>query len=318
MNKTYPNFNDIEIAHKRIQHQIHRTPVLTCTMLNEMFNCELFFKCENFQKVGAFKFRGASNAVLSCNEKEVKNGVATHSSGNHAAALALAAKLKNIKAHIVMPENSPQIKIDAVRNYGAEITFCIPTLEARETTLTQVVEKTGALVIHPYDNPLIIAGQGTCAKELLEDYPNLDIVMAPVGGGGLLSGTLLSVKHINKNIQVFASEPEMANDAFLSLQSGAFVPQKNPQTIADGLRTTLGEITYPIIKELCDNIICVTEQSIINATRLIWERMKIVVEPSSATVLAAVMEHNQLFKEKKVGLIISGGNVDFKEISKLF
>jgi threonine dehydratase len=282
--------------------------------LNELFNCELFFKCENFQKVGAFKFRGATNAVLSMSAEERLRGVVTHSSGNHAAALALAARMNGIKASIVMPENAPAVKKNAVAGYGAEITFCKPTLQAREKATLLIMEKTGATLIHPYDNFNVICGQGTAALEFLQEKGDLEIVIAPVGGGGLMSGTSVYVKGINKNIQVIGAEPEKANDAFISFTTGVLTPSVNPVTCADGLLTSLSELTYSVIRKNVDKILTVKEDSIIECMLLVWERMKIIIEPSSATVLAVVKENPGLFKSKKIGLIISGGNVDFRKL----
>lgn len=309
-----PELADIQAAHSRIMPFIHHTPVMTSHQLNELFNCELFFKCENFQKVGAFKFRGATNAVLLMSSEEKLRGVVTHSSGNHAAALALAARMNGIKANIVMPENAPVVKKNAVAGYGAEITFCKPTLQAREEATHLIMEKTGATLIHPYDNFNIICGQGTAALELLQEKNDLEIIIAPVGGGGLLSGTSACVKGINKKIQVFGAEPHNANDAFISFTTGVLTPSVNPSTCADGLLTSLSELTFSVIKENTDRILTANEDSIIECMLLVWERMKIIIEPSSATVLAVVKENPGLFSGKKTGLIISGGNVDFRKL----
>ena len=314
MSSTLPGSNDIIEAHKRIGTYIHRTPVLTSKSINILLNSKLFFKCENFQKVGAFKFRGATNAVLQLSGYEARNGVATHSSGNHAAALALAAKIRGIPSYIVMPENSPEIKKKAVKGYRAKITYCKPTLEARESELEKIVKKTKALFIHPYDNFQVISGQGTAAKELIEDYPSLDTVITPVGGGGLLSGTATWVKSYNSKIEVIAAEPEKADDAYRSFKSGILQPSLNPDTIADGLLTSLSELTFSIISEKVDDIIRVSEETIILAMRMVWERMKIIIEPSSAVALGAVMEKPDRFANKKVGIILSGGNVDLKNL----
>lgn len=309
-----PSLTDILEAHSRIRPFIHWTPVMSSHQLNELFNCELFFKCENFQKVGAFKFRGATNAVLSLTDAEKSRGVVTHSSGNHAAALALAARMNGVKAHIVMPENAPVVKKNAVAGYGAEITFCKPTLEAREETTRRIMEKTGATLVHPYDNFNVICGQGTAALELLEEKSNLEIVIAPIGGGGLMSGTSTCVKGINKDIQVIGAEPLNANDAFTSFTTGKLTPSVNPLTVADGLLTSLSELTFSIVKNNVDSIFTASEESIISCMLLVWERMKIIIEPSSATVLAIVKENPDFFKGKKIGLIISGGNVDFRKL----
>jgi len=309
-----PELEDIQAAHLRIKSFVHNTPVMTSLQLNKLFNCELFFKCENFQKVGAFKFRGATNAVLSMSSEERLRGVVTHSSGNHAAALALAARMNGIKASIVMPENAPAVKKNAVAGYGAEITFCKPTLQAREEATRLIMGKTGATLIHPYDNFNVICGQGTAALELLQEKGDLEIVIAPVGGGGLMSGTSACVKGINDNIQVIGAEPEKANDAFISFTTGKLTPSINPVTCADGLLTSLSELTFSVIRKNVDKILTVKEDSIIECMLLVWERMKIIIEPSSATVLAVVKENSGLFKGKKIGLIISGGNVDFRKL----
>jgi len=309
-----PTLKDIQQAHKNIDTYINHTPIQVSGMLNKMFNTSLFFKCENFQKVGAFKYRGATNAVLNLTETERKNGVATHSSGNHAQALALSAKMQGIKAHIVMPSNSPKVKSNAVKYYGAEITFCEPTLEARANTLNNIVNKTNAKVIHPYENFNVICGQGTAVLELINGIEHLDIIITPVGGGGLLSGTAVAAKEINPDIIIYGAEPEGADDAYRSFHSNKLIPSINPNTFCDGLLTSLGEINYTIIKKYVNEILTVSDEEIITAMKLIWERMKIIVEPSSATVLASVIKYNSLFKNKKVGLILSGGNVDLDNL----
>ncbi|MQY78339.1 MAG: pyridoxal-phosphate dependent enzyme [Bacteroidetes bacterium] len=314
MNQKIPQYEDILSAHQRIKNYIHQTPVLQSDGINKILDCDLFFKCENFQKVGAFKFRGACNAVFSLSDDQAKNGVATHSSGNHAAALALAAKLRGIKAYVVMPETSSKIKIIAVTGYGAEITYCKPTLEARESTLDKVVKETNAQFIHPYDNFQVICGQGTASKEFLEEIPDLDYVVTPVGGGGLLSGTAITVRALSPNTKVIAAEPKNANDAWRSFKSGKLVPSINPDTIADGLLTSLSPLTFKIIQEKVDDIITVMEDTIIRAMRMIWERMKIIIEPSSAVTLAIVIENLDQFKGKRVGLILTGGNVDLENL----
>jgi len=309
-----PSLIDIQAAHTRIKPFIHHTPVMKSQQLNELFNCELFFKCENFQKVGAFKFRGATNAVLSLTSEEKNKGVVTHSSGNHAAALALAGRMNGVKANIVMPDNAPVVKKNAVAGYGAEITFCKPTLQAREDTTRLIMERTGATLVHPYDNFNVICGQGTAALELLQEKRDLEIVIAPIGGGGLMSGTSTCVKGINKNIQVIGAEPIMANDAYISFTTGILTPSVNPLTIADGLLTSLSELTFSVIRKNMDQILTAKEDSIIECMLLVWERMKIIIEPSSATVLAIVKENPAIFSGKKIGLIISGGNVDFRKL----
>lgn len=305
-----PVFKDIEQAHLIVQKYAHRTPVLTSSSINKIVGGNLFFKCENLQKVGAFKFRGACNAVFSLTEEDAQKGVATHSSGNHAAALALAARMRDIAAHIVMPSNSPEIKKKAVAGYGANITFCEPTLQARESTLASIVEETGATEIHPYNNFNVIAGQGTAAKELIEDFGRFDIIIAPVGGGGLLSGTALSAKHLLPDCKVIAAEPAGADDAFRSFHEKKIIPSVNPKTIADGLLTSLGERNFAIIMQNVDDIVTVSEEKIVEAMRMIWERMKIIIEPSSAVPLAAILEGKVNIQNKKVGIILSGGNLD--------
>jgi threonine dehydratase len=309
-----PTLADIQAAHSRIKPFIHHTPVMSSQQLNGLFDCDLFFKCENFQKVGAFKFRGATNAVLSLTSEEKRRGVVTHSSGNHAAALALAARMNGAKANIVMPENAPVVKKNAVAGYGAEITFCKPTLKAREETTRMIMEKTGATLIHPYDNFDVICGQGTAVLELLQEKNDLEMVIAPIGGGGLMSGTSTCVKGINKGIQVIGAEPLNANDAFISFTTGRLTPSVNPLTVADGLLTSLSELTFSVIRKNVDKIFTAKEGSIIECMLLVWERMKIIIEPSSATVLAIVKENSDFFRGKKIGLIISGGNVDFKKL----
>jgi threonine dehydratase len=309
-----PSLSDIQAAHSRIRPYIHWTPVLSSQLLNEHFDCELVFKCENFQKVGAFKFRGATNAVLSLSTQEKSRGVVTHSSGNHAAALALAARMNGVKANIVMPENAPAVKKNAVAGYGAEITFCKPTLESREEHTRLIMEKTGSTLVHPYDNFNVICGQGTAALELLEEKSDLQMIIAPIGGGGLMSGTSTCVKGINEAIQVIGAEPLNANDAYISFTTGNLTPSVNPVTVADGLLTSLSELTFAIIRKNIDKVFTTKEESIIECMLLVWERMKIIIEPSSATVLAIVKENPDYFRGKKIGLIISGGNVDFRKL----
>lgn len=313
MNQT-PGIEDIKAASERIHPYIHRTPVMSSEILNEMFGCEILFKCENFQKAGAFKSRGAVNAVFSLKGEEMNCGVATHSSGNHAAALARAAALRGIDAHIVMPENSSAVKVAAVRHYKGKITFCKANLASREETLQEVIKNTNAREIHPYNNPVIIAGQATAAMELLEQTGNLDVIMAPVGGGGLLSGTALSSTNFSPGTKVIAAEPEQADDAYQSFYQKKFIPSDNPDTIADGLRTSLGSITFEIIMKHVDDIVTVSESSIVEAMKLIWERIKIIVEPSSAVPLAAILENKFDHQHKRIGIIISGGNVDLKKL----
>lgn len=305
-----PEFEDIKKAHELIKPYVHRTPVLSSKSINGITGGNLFFKCENLQKVGAFKFRGACNAVFSLNNDQVLKGVCTHSSGNHAAALALAARLRKIPAFVVMPDNAPDIKKKAVESYGARITFCQPTLESRESTLAEIMGKTGAKEIHPYNNFQVICGQGTAAKELIEDHGSFDIIMCPIGGGGLLSGTSISVRAMLPECQVIAAEPEGADDAYRSFHSKTLIPSVNPKTIADGLLTSVGELNFRIIQRKTDEIVTVSERGIVRAMRMVWERMKIIIEPSSAVPLAAILENKVDVNGKKVGIILSGGNVD--------
>jgi threonine dehydratase len=276
-----------------------------------MVRARLFFKCENFQKTGAFKFRGACNAVFLLSEEEASRGVVTHSSGNFAAALALAASKRGITARIVMPSNAPAVKVAAVKGYGGIITFCEPTLASRESMAAKVIEETGATFIHPYNDHRIIAGQGTAALELMEEIPDLDFLLAPVGGGGLLSGTAIAAKGLNPKIKVIGCEPKNADDAYRSMKAGRIIPSENPNTIADGLRTSLGDKTFPIIRDLVDEILLATEEEIITAMRHIFERMKIVAEPSAAVPLAVLLANQLDVAGKKVGVILSGGNMDF-------
>jgi threonine dehydratase len=312
-----PDKASILAAHDRIRSYIHKTPVMTSASIDEMAGCSLFFKCENFQKVGAFKARGAMNAILKLSPDQRNKGVATHSSGNHAQALARAAKILGVAAHIVMPRTAPEIKKRGVRGYGGRIYECEPTLAARESMLADVICQTGAVEIHPFNNLDVIEGQATCAKELLEEVPSLNYLIAPVGGGGLLSGTALAAKYFSPETVVLAGEPAGSDDAYRSLKSGEIEPAQS-QTIADGLLTTLGTKTFPIIRELVQDIITVTDDEIVSAMRIIWERLKIVVEPSCAVPLAAVLKEKSRFTGKRVGIILSGGNVDLERAAKLF
>lgn len=313
-NNLVPTAKDLLSAHQRIVHLVHKTPVLSSRLINELAESELYFKCENFQKVGAFKYRGATNAILQLTDQQKANGVATHSSGNHAQALALAAKKNGIKAYIVMPKNAPKVKSDAVKDYEAEIIWCESTLPAREQTLEEVVGRTSATVIHPYDNHEVICGQSTAVQELIEEVSDLDVIITPVGGGGLLSGSALAVKYLSPEIKVYGAEPEGAADAYESFKAGKLIPMTNPNTIADGLRTSLSPRTFKIIAEHVEDILIVNDDEILAAMHLIWERMKIVVEPSSAVTLAAVMRNKSRFKDKKIGLVLSGGNVDLRNL----
>lgn len=311
----FPTIDDIQDAATRIAPHIHNTPVLTCTALDDMAGAEIYFKCDNFQKAGAFKIRGATNTVLQLAESgNPPAAVATHSSGNHAAAVALAARSNGIKAYVVMPSDAPAVKKAAVAGYGAEIIFCEPTLQAREKGLAKVVEETGAVFIHPYNDPRVIAGQGTASMELLAVVPDLDVLMTPVGGGGLLSGTALAMAALAPQIKVIAGEPELADDAYRSVQAGELIPVGKTKTIADGLRTSLGDITFAIIQQHVDRIITVSEVEIVQAMRHIWERMKIIVEPSCAVPFAALLKEKSQFADKKVGIIITGGNVDLTKL----
>ena len=309
-----PTVKEIQEALERIKSFIHCTPVLTCSTLNRMCDAKIFFKCENFQKAGAFKIRGATNAVFSLGNRKASAGVATHSSGNHAAALALAARWRGIKAHVVMPENAPEVKRRAVAGYGANIVFCKPTLDAREETLAKVLNDTGATPIHPYNDHMVIAGQGTCALEFCREIQDLDVVLAPVGGGGLISGTAIAVSAVSPKTQIVAAEPQKADDAWRSLRAGRIIPAGNPDTIADGLRTSLGDLTFPIIRRFVREIVTVSEEAIIGAMRDIWERMKIIVEPSAAVPLGAVLGRRSEFAGRRIGIILSGGNLDLTRL----
>jgi threonine dehydratase len=310
--------DSIQAAADRIKPYIHKTPVLTNQSINVLSGIEFYFKCENFQKIGAFKIRGGMNASLKLSPEQLAKGVATHSSGNHAQAMAFAGKLLGTKSYIVMPSTSPQVKVNAVKGYGAEVIMCEPNQQAREETLQNIVNKTGATFVHPYDNDDVIEGQATCVKELIEEVPNLDIVITPVGGGGLLSGTCLGAHFFKPSLQVFAGEPEGAADAVLSFKSGNVEKAPFVNTIADGLLTTLSERTLAIIKEHVTDIILVTEDEIKAALRLIYERMKIVVEPSCVVPFAAALKNPEIFKGKKVGIILTGGNVDLSKFGDWF
>jgi threonine dehydratase len=312
--KAEPSLEDIRQAHERIRPFVHRTPVLTSSTINRFAGGEIFFKCENFQKAGAFKIRGACNAVFSLSDDEAKRGVATHSSGNHAAALALAARWRGIPAHVVMPETAPHVKKLAVAGYGAEIVFCKPTLEARERALAEVVARTGAAFVHPYNDLRVITGQATAAIELCEEVQNLDLVIAPVGGGGLVSGTAVAASLVSPKTAVMAAEPERADDAYQSLRSGRIVPSVHPNTIADGLLTSLGDLTFPIIQRHVKDIVLVSEEAIVEAMRCLWERMKILVEPSAAVPLGAILSRRLDVAGRRAGVILSGGNVDLDRL----
>ena len=310
------SIEDVRAAAERIRGVGHRTPVLTSKTLDQMAGRKLFFKCENFQKVGAFKFRGGWNAVSMLNDKEAERGVCTHSSGNHAQAIAYSAQKRGIPAYIVMPNNSPDVKLDAVKGYGANVTLCKPTLEARRTTLEGIAEDTGAAVIHPFNNANVIAGQGTAALELIEDVGELDAIIAPIGGGGLMSGTCVTTRSLLPNAKLFGAEPKGADDAYRSLKEGKLLPQEDPKTICDGLLTSMGENTWKILKDHLNAIYTVSDDEVIKGMKLIWERMKIIIEPSCATPVAVVMssKFKQLENIEKVGIILTGGNVDLAKL----
>jgi threonine dehydratase len=304
------NLDTIRAAHQRIRPYIHRTPVLTSSRLNDACRASLFFKCENFQKIGAFKARGATNAVFALDDETARRGVATHSSGNHGAAVARAANLRGVAAHIVMPSNSAKVKIRAVEGYGADVVFCEPTEESREIKCAEVINKTGATMIHSFENEHVITGQGTAAMELLEDVPELDVIMCPVGGGGLLSGTAIAAKSMRPQIKVIAVEPENADDAAQSFRAARRLVTEKKFTIADGLRTNIGEPNFAIVRQYVDDIVTVSEEAIVSAMRTIWETMKIVVEPSAAVPYAAIQECRIDVASKRIGIILTGGNVD--------
>lgn len=304
------SLQEIAQAHDRIRPFIHRTPILTSESVNEIAGCQLFFKCENFQKIGAFKARGGMNAVFSLPKAQRERGVVTHSSGNHAQAIALAAKIAGVPAYIVMPKTAPEIKKKAVIGYGAEVTFCEPTQQSREKTASNIQEETGATFISPYNDYAVISGQATCAKEFLEDQDNLDALIAPVGGGGLLAGSALSVHYLRPEVRVYAGEPEGAQDTFLSMEAGEHIQVESPKSIADGLLATMGDKNFEIIRALVQEVFPVSDPEIVGAMRLIWERMKIIIEPSCAVPVAAILKNKGVFEGKKVGVILTGGNVD--------
>ncbi|MFX1476827.1 MAG: pyridoxal-phosphate dependent enzyme [Promethearchaeota archaeon] len=311
------SFQGIEEAFQRIKNIANKTPVFTSRTLNSIIESEIFFKCENFQRVGAFKFRGAYNALSILPDDHKKLGVITHSSGNHAQAVALAASILGIKATIVMPKGAPINKVNATKGYGANIVFCDNTLEARTNKTKELIEKHKFILIHPYDNDKVINGQGTAVYELIKEVGELDIILAPLGGGGLLSGTAIATKGLYPNAQVIGVEPKMADDAFRSIQAGHIIPSTYPNTIADGLRTSICKRTFDIIQKLVDQIITVSEIEIIEAMRFLWERMKIVVEPSGAVPLAALLSKKVKVRKKKIGIILSGGNIDIEPFFEL-
>lgn len=312
--KQIPSKDDLLHARQRIERYIHKTPIMTSHSTNELLQCNLFFKCENFQRAGAFKIRGATNALLSLKNEELQKGVITHSSGNHAAALSLSARAFGVKATIVMPRTAPEFKKQAVKNYGGEVIFCEPSVEDRVRTTKAIIEQKHYTEIHPYDNPNIIAGQSTIAQEIFEEVENLDYIISPVGGGGVVCGTCLAAKYLNPRIKVIGAEPSGADDAFRSLKDKTIYPSVNPKTICDGLLTQLCELTFTILNENIEEIITVDDNLTIQAMKLIYERLKIIVEPSSAITLAAVLKKQEKFQNKNVGLILTGGNVDLNKL----
>jgi threonine dehydratase len=307
-----PDYESVQAAAERIGPFINHTPVMTSEHLDDLAGCSLFFKCENLQKAGAFKSRGAVNAIMQLGVSALAKGVATHSSGNHGAALARAAGLKNTPAYIVVPDNAKQVKQDAIRSYGGQVILCEPTLEAREAKLEKVLEETGATFVHPYDQEEIIAGQGTAMLELVQQVSGLDVVIVPVGGGGLLAGSSLVAEH--EQITIIGAEPEGADDAYRSVETGDLVLRHTPKTLCDGLLTTLGARNFGIIREKVDSILLVTDQEIIEAMLLVWTRMKLIIEPSSAVTLAVVLRNPDLFEGRRVGLVLTGGNVDLTDL----
>jgi threonine dehydratase len=309
-----PTYEDMLAAHERIRPYIHRTPVLTSSYLDGLTGAQLFFKCENFQKAGAFKVRGASNAVFGLTDEQAKKGVATHSSGNHALSLSYAAGRRGIPCHVVMPRTAPQAKKDAVRGYGGVITECEPSTSSREAVFAEVAARTGADFVHPYNDPRVIAGQGTCSRELMEQVSGLDAVIAPIGGGGMVSGTCLTLSHIAPKVEIYAAEPEQADDAYRSFKAGHIIADDAPNTVADGLKVPLKENTWHFVKNYVTDILTASEQEIVDAMKLTWQRMKIVIEPSCAVPLATILKNRDRFAGKRVGVIITGGNVDLDKL----
>ena len=309
-----PTFADVEIAHERVKPYIHRTPILTSSYLNSITGAELFFKCENFQKAGAFKVRGASNAVFGLSDEMAARGVATHSSGNHALSLSYAGGRRGIPVTVVMPHTAPEAKKAAVRGYGGRIVECEPSTSSREAVFAKVVAETGADFVHPYNDPRVIAGQATCSKEMFEELGVMDYVVAPIGGGGMISGTCLSLAHLSPKTRVIAAEPVNADDAYRSLQAGHIIADDAPNTIADGLKVPLKELTWHFVSNYVDQILTATEQEIIDAMYLTWQRMKIVMEPSCAVPLATILKNPEIFRGKRVGVVITGGNVDLDKL----
>ena len=309
-----PTYENVLTAHQRVLPYIHRTPVLTSTFFNQLTGAELFFKCENFQKAGAFKVRGACNAVFGLDDETAKAGVATHSSGNHALSLSYAAGRRGIPVTVVMPHSAPQAKKDAVMGYGGTIVECEPSTSSRESTFAKVVSQTGADFVHPYNDPRVIAGQATCSRELLEQVENLDAVIAPIGGGGMVSGTCLTISNIAPQIEIFAAEPLNADDAARSFRAGHIIADDSPETVADGLKVPLKDLTWHFVSNHVSDILTATEEEIVDAMKLIWQRMKIVMEPSSAVPLATILKNRERFAGKRVGIIITGGNVDLDKL----
>jgi len=309
-----PTWNDVLAAHRRIEPHVHRTPVLTSSWMDDRTGARLFFKCENFQKAGAFKVRGASNAVFGLDEARAEKGVATHSSGNHALSLSYAAGRRGIPCHVVMPRTAPQAKKDAVVGYGGVITECEPSTSSREAVFAEVAERTGADFVHPYNDPRVIAGQATCSRELLEQTDGLDAVIAPIGGGGMVSGTCLTLSSIAPEVAVYAAEPEQADDAARSFRAGRIIAEDAPVTVADGLKVPLKELTWHFVSGHVTDILTASEQEIIDAMRITWARMKIVMEPSCAVPLAAILKNKDVFAGKRVGVIVTGGNVDLDRL----
>ena len=309
-----PTFADVQQAHERIKPYIHRTPVLTSSYFDGLTGAELFFKCENFQKAGAFKARGASNAVFGLDENLAAKGVATHSSGNHGLSLSYAAGRRGIPATVVMPRTAPEAKKAAVRGYGGRVVECEPSTTSREAVFAEVVAETGADFVHPYNDPRVIAGQATCSKELVEDVGDLDAVIAPIGGGGMVSGSCLTLSTISPSTKIYAAEPKNADDAYRSFKAGHIIADDAPQTVADGLKVPLKERTWHFVSNYVTDILIATEQEIIDAMYLAWQRMKIVIEPSSAVPLATILKNREIFEGKRVGVILTGGNVDLKNL----
>ncbi len=309
-----PSLDDMKTARERVTPYIHRTPVLTSEFLNKLTGAELFFKCENFQKAGAFKVRGACNAVFGLPDDMLEKGVATHSSGNHALSLSYAAGRRGIPCHVVMPRTAPQAKKDAVRGYGGIITECEPSTSSREEVFARVEAETGAEFVHPYNDPRVIAGQATCSAELIEQVENLDAVVAPIGGGGMISGTCLTLSNLAPSVKIYAAEPEMADDAARSFRAGHIIADDAPETVADGLKVPLKDLTWHFVQNHVTDILTASEQEIVDAMKLIWKRMKIVMEPSSAVPLATILKNKETFAGKRVGIIITGGNVDLDSL----